>query len=80
MTVDTAGSDYDTVIAVYTSAGRAASRPVPDACVDDVPLEPIGRTLQAAVTFDTVAGTTYYVQIGGYPESFPYGNLRVAVR
>jgi hypothetical protein len=80
VTVDTAGSDYDTVIAVYTSDGAGGFTPVPDACVDDVEVEPIGRTLQAAVTWDTVAGTTYYVQIGGYPQSFPYGNLRVAVR
>ena len=80
VTVDTAGSDFDTVIAVYTSTGAGGFTPVPDACVDDVPLEPLGRTLQSAVTFDTVAGTTYYVQIGGYPEAFPYGNLRVAVR
>jgi hypothetical protein len=65
---------------VYTSDGAGGFTPVPDACVDDVALEPIGRTLQAAVTWDTVAGTTYYVQIGGYPQSFPYGNLRVAVR
>lgn len=80
VTVDTAGSDYDTVIAVYTSDGAGGFTPVSDACVDDVALQPIGRTLQAAVTWDTVAGTTYYVQIGGYPQSFPYGNLRVAVR
>ena len=79
ITIDTAGSDYDTVIAVYTSAGGAFT-PVADACVDDVPVVPVGRTLQSAVTFDSVLGTTYYVQIGGFPESFPYGNLRVAVR
>jgi hypothetical protein len=80
ITVDTAGSDYDTVIAVYTSDGAGGFDPVPGACVDDVPLDPVGRTLQAAVTWDSVAGTTYYVQIGGFPDSFPYGNLRVAVR
>ena len=80
VTVDTAGSDYDTIIAVYTADGSGGFTPVPDACVDDVGLDPIGVTLQSAVTFDTVAGTTYYVQIGGYPQSFPYGNLRVAVR
>jgi hypothetical protein len=80
VTVDTAGSDFDTVIAVYTADGAGGFTPVPDACVDDVAVEPIGATLQAAVTFDTVAGTTYYIQIGGFPESFPYGNLRVAVR
>ena len=80
VTIDTAGSDYDTVVAVYTADGSGGFDPVPDACVDDVPLDPLGRTLQASVTFDTVAGTTYYVQIGGYPETFRYGNLRVAVR
>jgi hypothetical protein len=80
ITVDTAGSDYDTVIAVYTADGSGGFTPVPDACVDDVPLDPVGRTLQAAVTWDSVAGTVYYVQIGGFPDSFPYGNLRVAVR
>lgn len=80
VTIDTAGSDFDTVVAVYTADGSGGFTPVPDACVDDVPLDPIGRTLQASVTFDTVAGTTYYVQIGGFPESFPYGHLRVTVR
>lgn len=80
VTVDTAGSDYDTVIAVYTSDGAGGFTPVPDACVDDPPVQPIGRTLQAAVTWNTVAGTVYYIQIGGYPQSFTYGNLRVAVR
>ena len=77
ITIDTAGSAYDTVIAVYAGSPGALE---PVACVDDVLLDPVGRTLQAAVTFDTVAGETYYVQIGGFPESFPYGNLRVAVR
>jgi hypothetical protein len=80
ITVDTAGSDYDTVAAVYTSNGSGGFTPVPDACVDDVPTVPVGRTLQAAVTWATTAGTTYYVQIGGFPSQFPYGNLRVAVR
>jgi hypothetical protein len=80
ITVDTAGSDYDTVAAVYTSDGAGGYAPVPDACVDDVPVDPIGRTLQAAVTWDTVLGTVYHVQIGGFPDSFTYGNLRVAVR
>ena len=80
VTVDTAGSDYDTVMAVYTSNGAGGFTPVSGACIDDVPVQPIGRTLQAALTWNTVAGTVYYVQIGGYPQSFTYGNLRVAVR
>ncbi len=78
VTVDTAGSDFDTVLAVYTANASGGFTSV--ACVDDVPVDPIGRTLQAAATFPTTAGTTYYVQIGGFPEALPYGNLRVAVR
>ena len=79
MTVDTAGSDYDTVIAIYTVSGSTLT-PVPGGCVDDVPTPPVGRTLQAAATIDTVLGTRYFVQIGGFPDSFTYGNLRVALR
>ena len=84
ITVDTAGSDFDTVIAAYEGAPDAGATV---ACVDDTEVEPFGRTLQASVTFPTVAGTTYWVQIGGFQESVfgpnlnvPYGNLRVAVR
>lgn len=79
MTIDTAGSDFDTVVAIYQPSGGTFVS-VPDGCVDDSPVEPIGRTLQANVTIDTIAGATYYVQIGGYPESQPYGNLKVALR
>ncbi len=79
VTIDSSGSDYDTVMAVYTKVG-AVYTPVADGCVDDVPVFPFGRTLQAAVTIPTVAGTTYYVQVGGYPEFIQYGNLKVAIR
>lgn len=79
MTIDTAGSDYDTVVAIYTSAGGAYA-PVEGGCVDDAPTPPVGRTLQAMVTIPTVAGTTYFVQIGGFPETFTYGTLRVSLR
>lgn len=80
ITIDTAGSDYDTVAAVYTSDGGGGFTPVPDACVDDVFFDPIGRSLQASVSWETTVGTSYYVQIGGFPEVVTYGNLRVAVR
>ncbi len=79
MTIDTAGSDFDTVVAIYTRSGSTYT-PVSGGCVDDSPTEPVGRTLQANVTIPTVAGTTYYVQIGGYPDVQSYGNLRVALR
>ena len=86
ITVDTAGSDFDTVTAVYEGAPDAEATV---ACVDDTPIQPIGRTLQGAATFPTTTGTTYWIQIGGIDESVPgefddpnepYGNLRVAVR
>lgn len=84
VTVDTAGSDFDTVIGVYAGAPDASATV---ACLDDTPVDPVGRTLQAAVTFDTAAGTTYWVQIGGFngdiffeQPDVPYGTLKVAVR
>jgi hypothetical protein len=81
VTFDTAGSDFDTVAAAYTGSVGALV-PIEDegACVDDVPTVPFGRTLQAAISFATQVGTTYYVQIGGFPDDPPYGGLRVAVR
>jgi len=45
-----------------------------------VPLQPLGRTLQAAVTFNAAAGTTYYVQIGGFPDDLNWGDLHLTVR
>ncbi|MFY9588352.1 MAG: hypothetical protein WAT66_12940, partial [Actinomycetota bacterium] len=70
------GSDFDTLLGVYTKDGSAFTQ---IACIDDVLLDPIGRSLQANVTFDTEPGVLYYVQAGGYVESFPYGKLRLAV-
>ncbi len=84
VTVDTAGSDFDTVIGVYAGSPTTAANV---ACVDDTPLDPVGRTLQGNVTFPTTVGTTYWIQLGGLdedvfgPDPFvPYGNLKVAIR
>lgn len=78
-TVDTAGSDFDTVVGIYDTDLQ------PIACVDDVGDE-TGFSLQAAVSIDTVPGETYLVQVGGYgywpdePESQPdYGRLLLTV-
>ena len=57
MTLDTAGSDFDTVLGVYVEEEGSL---VPIACVDDTDM-----SLQAAVTVDTTAGVTYWVQAGG---------------
>lgn len=80
VTIDTAGSGFDTVVAVYTRATDGSYVPVPNACVDDVPLQPLGRTLQAATTFAAAAGTTYYVQVGGFPDDLNWGDLHLSVR
>ena len=58
ITIDPRGSDFDTVIAAYTSS---ANDLVQAGCVDD---DEIGQT-QGLLTFDTTLGTTYLVQIGG---------------
>jgi hypothetical protein len=78
VTIDTAGSNFDTMVAVYDDELNEI------ACVDDVDFEPIGGTLQAAVTIDTVEDATYYVQVGGFVQSFfglpaEFGRLRISV-
>ena len=73
MTADTTGSDFDTIVGVYrrTSAGW---RQV--ACVDDL-FEP-AYALQARATWASRAGTTYYIQVGGYDGST--GRIRLVAR
>ena len=68
MTVDTAGSQIDTLIGVYMKDGADF---VEVGCIDDVFTQPLGTTYQAALTIDTVTGTTYYVEIGGYRSRAP---------
>ena len=80
VTVDTAGSNFDTLIGVYESDGETF---IEIACIDDVFFDPIGATYQAALTFDTVEGTTYYIQVGGYLDPFAgttqFGRLRLSI-
>jgi hypothetical protein len=61
VTVDTAGSNFDTIVGVYTGSPGSFTQV---ACVDDV-FEP-DFSFQARVTIDTVEGVTYYVQAGGF--------------
>ncbi|MEQ4208821.1 hypothetical protein [Actinopolymorpha sp. B9G3] len=62
--IDTAGSDFDTVVAVYALTDGVME---PVVCGDDdAPGFPLpASTLQAQVDLPTVAGTTYYIQAGG---------------
>lgn len=73
VTIDTAGSDFDTVVAVYTLEDGDFQLV---GCVDDVFDPDTGEgTVQASITIDTVEGETYYVQAGGFAESA--GTLRL---
>ncbi len=69
VTADTFGSDFDTVLAVYTGSSFASLALV--ACNDDT------DTLQSRVSFVATAGTRYNLQAGGYADLA--GNLRLNV-
>jgi hypothetical protein len=73
VTIDTAGSDFDTVLGVYTGSPGSFTQV---ACVDDV-FEP-DFSLQARVTIETIAGVTYYVQAGGFGGDA--GHLQLVIR
>src|ERR1043165_215096 len=57
VTADTFGSDFDTVLAVYTGTDLASLSDV--TCDDDA------CNLQSQVAFNASSGTTYYFQVGG---------------
>ncbi|HET6398846.1 MAG TPA: S8 family serine peptidase, partial [Candidatus Thermoplasmatota archaeon] len=57
-TADTFGSDFDTVLAVYTGSWGSL---VNVACNDDT-----NGGYQSQVSFQATAGTPYYFQLGGY--------------
>jgi hypothetical protein len=58
LTADTFGSDFDTVIAVWTGTSLGSLTPVD--CNDQF------DGSQSEVSFPTSAGTTYLFQVGGY--------------
>jgi len=66
---DTFGSDYNTVLAVHQ--GTSLSGLTPMGCNDD------SGGLQSRVTFDAVAGETYWLQVGGFDGAT--GNLDLEV-
>lgn len=59
VTVDSAGTNFDTMMRIYDSELNQIG------CVGDVGDES-GFSLQAAATIDTEDGHTYFVQIGGF--------------
>lgn len=71
VTVDTTGSDYDTVLAVWTGEGFGLFDLID--CVDDT-----FAGLQAAVTFTAEAGVTYFVQAGAFDQVFEPSTLSIS--
>jgi Ca2+-binding RTX toxin-like protein len=57
--IDTFDSTYDTVMVVYS--GSSLGTLIEVACNDDAP-----GVLQSSLTFRVEAGTTYYIQVGGF--------------
>ncbi|HMP83389.1 MAG TPA: hypothetical protein PKA41_11875, partial [Verrucomicrobiota bacterium] len=74
--ITTAGSTYDTVLAVYTGSAYGSLSPV--ACNDDRIFPPV---LISEVTFNAVAGTTYQIAVDGYGDGFvaEQGNLTLSI-
>ena len=78
ITIDPGGSDFDTVVAAYSSTA-AGLHPV--GCVDD---DRAGQA-QGSLTFDTTLGRTYLVQVGGVIGQFDgdpepqWGRLRLHI-
>jgi hypothetical protein len=75
VTIDTAGSTFDTVVGVYVMDGEEL---VQVGCVDDVADGAGGGTAQAVITVGTDADVTYFVQAGGFSSST--GQLELSVR
>ncbi|MDG2216634.1 MAG: S8 family serine peptidase [Acidimicrobiales bacterium] len=59
VTIDTLGSNFDTVLGVYT--GNTLATLVSIGCDDDT-----DTSTQSSVTFGATAGTTYHIQVSGF--------------
>lgn len=67
---NTFGSDYDTSLSVYTGSPGDLTQ---IACNDDA------GSLQSSVTFEAVAGETYFIMVGAFEDS-PGGELTLTVQ
>ena len=63
VTIDTLGSSFDTLLAVYTGTSVSALTAVAGGSNDD---SPAGGTITSKVTFAVTAGTTYQIAVDGY--------------
>ena len=70
--IDTAGSDYDTVLSVYTGVCASLARV---ACSDDFG-DSISSANRSVLTFAASAGTTYLIEVSGKVSG---GNLQLRI-
>lgn len=70
VTITTAGSDFDTELAVYT--GNSVSALTPIAKNDDVTS---GSVVTSSVTFTATAGTLYRIAVDGYSSNINLGSI-----
>src|SRR5207248_8464273 len=61
LTIDTDGSDFDTVLAVYTGPGTDFDSLVPVACDNDSGLD----DKDSKVSFAAKGGTVYFIAVDG---------------
>jgi hypothetical protein len=70
--IDTLGSDYDTILSVFSGTELNALTSV--VCNDDVSI----ANRSSRVTLNALVGTTYYIKVGGFAPDVPdtdFGNL-----
>jgi hypothetical protein len=72
VTISTVGSDFDTLLAVYTGASLAALAPI--ASNDDAQT----RVRGSWVTFNAQSGVSYQIAVDGYAGDS--GNIRLAIK
>jgi hypothetical protein len=72
LTIDTFGSGYDTVIALYDGCNCPVG--IPLACNDDCPSS---GNLQSCITVPVVAGNCYKLQVGGFVGSQGTGVINI---
>ncbi|MBE9242639.1 beta strand repeat-containing protein [Synechocystis salina] len=73
VTIDTIGSNFDTVLSVYTGNALNALALVPNGLNDDIG----GDVVQSRVSFSAISGTTYQIAVDGY-DNFT-GNINLNI-
>ncbi|MGE3109499.1 MAG: hypothetical protein AB7G11_10475 [Phycisphaerales bacterium] len=81
VTVDTCGSSFDTVVAVYLGTGCPANPGSAIACNDDAASGPCGAgsTVTSRVSFPVIQGFQYTIRVGGLIPSSPGGDAVIQV-